>query len=232
MGIADAFTGAIVAVWTAITFIYLLFHLTTIVVHPKEHLPGIGHDVQWIPIYAHSIAAVLIIIFGPVQILTRLFRYHKMHRVTGVIYLNGCFFTSAFGLAYIILNGTSGGLWMSIPFGITGILTLIETLLVGYLAVRDPKQHRDWVVRLYALAASPVLYRLQYIIAEWIGCISCGSGSPIDRVFNWTYFIIPMIVAEVYVVWRKRNWTCNGCCVSKIVLESSSEQENLIGEYA
>lgn len=189
----------ILSIWVIITWIFTGYMFYEYIFQPNKNwniLPNICCTLhQKIPIYLHIFGACLILIFGPIQLLRI-----KGHIDTGIIYINGCIFASLFGLTFIALNDTVGGLLMTIPFIVYGILVLIFVMILIYNINRC---HYKWAVRSYILGSSSVFYRVLYfVICPIIKYEIVTFDKPIDYVINWLFFVIPMIITELCLYYQ------------------------------
>jgi hypothetical protein len=101
---------------------------------------------------------------------------------------------------------------MTAAFSVSGALTFLFTLVTVYYAIKGPiRAHRAWAIRLYALASSSVFYRVLYfgiyplIYRLWAIPHWRNFQAPLDVAFDWLYFLVPMLFAEVYL---RVRWRC------------------------
>ncbi len=159
-------------------------------------------------IVTHFIGGIIIMLIGPIQFIPY-FRKNIIHKWNGRIYLSCCLITSLAGLIFICVNGTVGGIVMDIAFATSGILLFTFgsiTWYYGYYRKKD--KHRNWAVRTFALGIAPLFYRILYLFSY------IGDYDPfeyefkgiLDYIFDWTYFLLPLIVAEIIIkyVMQKR----------------------------
>ena len=212
-----------VVLWTLITLSFTGYLMYFYIGNPSGDwriLPDICCSLwRKLPLYIHIMGAAVVLWFGPVQMLNTIhyFRFHrvKFHKWTGIVYIIGCILASLGGLGFIILNGTVGRINMTIAFSVAGVLTFIFAMITSYFAVKGPTVlHRTWAIRLYALASSSVFYRVLYfaiypVIRRLFGNLhGTYFHAPLDIAFDWLYFVVPMIVAEIYLYIRWKNIYC------------------------
>jgi hypothetical protein len=169
----------------------------------------------------HVVGAAIITLLGPVQIMNALKNllytnhllncthpifefFHRIHRYTGIVYVLGFWFSATGGLIFILFNGTVAGIKMSIPFAIYGILMLVVPTITVYYAVfkRNLTTHYYWAIITFSLGNSSIFYRTLYQITCLI-FIECGKVTfkgPIDYVFDWLFFAVPLILAAGYIL--------------------------------
>ena len=213
-----SWTGRVlVTLWALTGWSFIVYLVYFYLANPEgdwNRLPDLNGPQEKPLIYLHAVGATIILLLGPFQMLNQVYRM-RVHRWTGVVYALGCTLASLGGLGFIVLNGTTGGVWMTFAFSVSGILTFLFTLITVYFAVRGLlPYHRAWAIRLYVLASTSVFYRLLYfgiyplIFKVWGPLHSRDFQAPLDIVFDWIYFLLPMILAEVYLRIRSRRFYC------------------------
>lgn len=192
----------ILSAWSVYTWIFAAYMITEYVIHPYgpwAQLPNLCCEpVQRIPFYIHVFGSVIMLLIGPFQ-LTNLVYKNCVHPWSGVIYFAGALMASIGGIIFIVLNGTVGGLSMSIPFAIYGMLVLIFAITTVCLAcTKEYALHRDWAIRTYFMGSASVFYRVLYsIMCATIRCHSINFHAPVDYAFNWLFFLIPAVIVEL-----------------------------------
>jgi len=175
--------------------------LLTYILNPTgtwKTLPGMCCDYkQKIPIYIHFIGGVIVMIIEPIQ-----FYRLASHKITGIIYVISCILSAIGGLIFIMFNGTVGGLGMSIPFTVYGILMIVYPLITWYYAIqKNYDQHERWVTRLFLIENGSMIYRMINIVMCML-LTNCGTvtfKAPKDYFMDWLFFCGPMIVGEIYL---------------------------------
>ena len=159
-------------------------------------------------IAAHFAAGGIILLLGPIQLIGRIrTAAPAFHRWAGRLYVIAAFIAGIGGLAFIAVNGTIGGVAMSIGFGGYGALMVITSVqtwrhararrLPGRLA-----SHRAWAIRLFALAIGSWLYRMDY--GFWI-LFTGGAGhtadyrGAFDLVMDTAFYLPNLLVAEAFI---------------------------------
>lgn len=157
----------------------------------------------------HLALGAIILILGPVQLIGGVRRHFpQVHRWIGRLYILASVLTAAGGLAFIALRGTVGGLHMTIGFGLYGVL-MLGAAIAAYLYARARKFeiHRDWAIRLFALAVASWLYRMEY--GFWYAftggepCAApghnCAFDGWFDMVMSFLFYVPNLIVAELVI---------------------------------
>lgn len=154
-----------------------------------------------VAIYTHFIGGIIIMISGPFQFLG-ITQKLKIHKYIGILYSISCILSALGGLIYISIKGTRGGYYMSVPFGIYGILMIIYPFMTYfYIYKNNIIQHKKWAFRLFLLGNGSMLYRMLYMIAcgTVLNCIHVSFNKLIDYIFDWLFFVIPIIISELYL---------------------------------
>lgn len=145
------------------------------------------------------------------------------HKWNGRLYLTSCIVTGLAGITFICINGgTVGGPSMTVAFSTYGILLIVFSLVTWNYARQFRKcniqynadestslklKHRNWAIRTFALGLGSWFYRALYVLTYL-----CTSYSPlntefkhpIDYVFDWLFFLLPLLVAELLIIYITR----------------------------
>lgn len=144
-------------------------------------------------IMVHVFAAMLALLLGPFQFVTRLrTRRPRLHRWMGRIYLGGGVLVG--GLAGLYMSFFAfGGLPSRLGFGMLAIGWLF-TGMRAYTAIRtgDTLGHRRWMIRNFALSFAAVMLRL-YIPASVVSGIAFATAYP---VIAWLCWVPNLLFAE------------------------------------
>jgi hypothetical protein len=208
----------IYVLWATMGLTYTVYVGANYILNPQgvwDTLPNICcSPYQKAPIYLHAIGATLVLLLGPFQMLQNI--YHtKLHRYTGIVYIMGCVFSSLAGMVFILWNRTVGGIVMDVAFILYGWIVFMCAIITSTLAVKgvsDPiyrKYHRAWALRTTAVAPASVFYRILYFILYFVTKLLPDSTpvlhtsnfrGPVDYVFDFAFFLIPLLVVEVYLI--------------------------------
>ena len=196
----------------------------------NKNLPGLyqpGKTLATGGIGLHFAAGGIILILGSIQLVSRVReRFPQFHRWIGRIYVFACVLTAIGGLAFILINGTIGGIVMDIGFSIYGILMLICAINT-FLNARQRNfiQHRAWAIRLYALAIGSWLYRMDYgfwlLLADGAGHNSSFQG-PFDYVMDFFFYIPNLMVAEIVIRRNTKTQSSTKHLISGCILLTAS----------
>jgi hypothetical protein len=159
-------------------------------------------------IAAHFAAGGLILLLGPIQLIASIRKAAPaFHRWAGRVYVLAALVAGLGGLTFIAVNGTIGGIAMSLGFGGYGALMVLAAVqtwrhararrLPGRLA-----SHRAWAIRLFALAIGSWLYRMDY--GFWF-LFTGGAGhtpdyrGPFDLLMDGAFYAPNFLIAEAFV---------------------------------
>jgi hypothetical protein len=190
----------------------LLFYFISFLTGNLEYwnlgkLPGLydPHNLKsTLGIGLHFAFGGLILVFGFIQLFQPLRnKYPAWHRWIGRIYVLSCLVTAIGGIGFILFKGTVGGRLMDIGFGIYGLLTFICAVLTWkYAIVRNLVKHREWALRLFVLAISSWLYRIEYgVILMLFGDKGHTSDfrGPVDILMHFLFYLPNLIALEIYL---------------------------------
>ena len=150
----------------------------------------------------HVVGAMIALIVGPLQFVRAIrTRWPAFHRMTGRIYVLGCAIGAPTGL--VLALGTTAGPIAAIGFAIPAVLWPVFTWF-GLRAAIDRRldDHRDWMLRSYALIASGITLRLMLPAALMAGY----EFFPAYRVISWLTWTTNLTLCE-YFIRRNRTWT-------------------------
>lgn len=152
----------------------------------------------------HFVAGGVILLLGSIQFISGLrARYPSVHRWTGRLYVLAAIMAGMGGLGFIILRETVGGVVMDVGFGLYGILMIVGAIQVWRQALAGRfGDHREWALRLYALAIGSWLYRIDY--GFWVlltGGLGHATGfqGPFDKFMSFFFYVPNLIVVEVWL---------------------------------
>ncbi|MFQ6774410.1 DUF2306 domain-containing protein [Cereibacter sphaeroides] len=167
--------------------------------------------VATLAIYGHMVLGGLLTLLAPLQLLGVVRRrWASIHRGLGYAVAGLALATGAGGLLYILGQGTVGGPWMSVGFGLYGLLLMLAAVRTVTLArSRDPA-HRAWAGRLVILALGSWIYRMHYGLwhATTGGLATAEDFSgTFDRVqvfaFYLPYLLLFEILRRLWRPWRR-----------------------------
>lgn len=175
----------------------------------------------------HMTWGAICMLLGPLQFIPSLRqKYPAIHRWSGRTYVVTGLLSGVFGLVFIGLKGglLVGGYNMGLAFTSAG-LCFGYCALKLYLEARAGNfvAHRNWAIRSYGQALSPMLYRYWYVVIAVLGWFDleeaakngcnqetglCPSFSrTFDAIHCWSYWLFSLGVTEVIVRAMPNNVT-------------------------
>lgn len=148
----------------------------------------------------HVAAAVIALLVGPLQFVLRIrARRPAFHRAAGRIYVVACALGAPAG--FVLALGTTAGPVAGAGFAVQAMLWALFTGLAWRAAVEGRfADHRDWMLRSYALAAAAITLRLMLPAALFAGL----DFVPVYRVIAWLAWTVNLAAFE-YHIRRNRN---------------------------
>ena len=154
----------------------------------------------WLPV--HVAAASTALLIGSVQFSGALrSRLPHAHRILGRVYVLGCLVGGLSGL--VLAFGSTAGPIATAGFGLLGAAWIIVNLQGWRSALlRRFPEHREWVIRSWALTLSAVTLRVYLPLVPLFGIPVLESY----RAISFLAWIPNLIVAEAYL----RGWRLPG----------------------
>ncbi|THD62275.1 DUF2306 domain-containing protein [Phenylobacterium sp.] len=151
-------------------------------------------------IYVHAGLAATALLTGPWQFLPRLrARHPRLHRWVGRVYIFCCVFGGSAGL--LLAAGASAGPVARAGFGLLAVVWLLvngqglRLAMIGRYA-----EHRQWMIRSFALTFGAVLLRVYIPISQMMHIDFMTAY----RAISWLAWVPNLIVAELYL--RQPRW--------------------------
>jgi hypothetical protein len=157
-----------------------------------------------IAIGAHFATGGILLLLGPVQLIGAIRRrVPALHRWIGRLYVLAAAIAGVGGLSFILAKGTVGGLPMDLGFGLYGLLMVIAAAQTfRHARARRIELHRNWAIRLFALAIGSWLYRMEYgfwfLVVGKVGHHHDFSGA-FDLVMAFFFYLPNLAVAETFI---------------------------------
>jgi hypothetical protein len=182
-------TGAVLSVLTALVsyryFVPAIPAPTQLTDNPMAH--------PWL--WAHAGLAATALITGPWQFIPRI-RAHRprVHRTLGWIYVFCCLLGGASGL--LLASGSTAGPIARAGFGLLAMVWVgvnanaFRLAIVGRYA-----EHREWMIRSFALTFAAVTLRVYMPAAQVAGLDPLGAY----RAISWLAWVPNLMLAELYL---------------------------------
>ena len=147
----------------------------------------------------HVGGGVTALLVAPLQFVRRVrVRWPTFHRITGRIYVGACAIGAPAG--FMLALGTTAGPVASVGFAIPAVLWAVVTLR-GWRAAAERRidEHREWMLRSYAITSTAITLRLMLPASALLGF----EFLPAYRAISWLAWITNLALFE-YVIRRKR----------------------------
>lgn len=143
----------------------------------------------------HVAGGLTALLLGPIQFVPRIRRrWPACHRATGRIYVVACAIGAPAG--FMLALGTTAGPMASLGFAIPAILWALFTWLGWRAAVeRRFGEHREWMLRSYAITATAITLRLMLPAAALLGL----EFYPAYRVIAWLAWTTNLALFEYHI---------------------------------
>lgn len=148
----------------------------------------------------HVVAGVLALVVGPLQFVRRIrARVPALHRATGLIYVAASAVSAPAGL--VLALGTTAGPVAGTGFAILAVLLTLFTYLGLRAAIeRRFADHREWMLRSYAMTATAITLRLMLPAAGLLEIDFVAAY----RAIAWLSWMTNLALVEYYIR-RKRS---------------------------
>ncbi|HEX8527089.1 DUF2306 domain-containing protein, partial [Allosphingosinicella sp.] len=144
---------------------------------------------------AHVATGVIALLLGPLQFVRRVrSRRPALHRATGMIYAAACAVAAPAGL--MLALGTFAGPAAGAGFAIPALLLPVFTYF-GLRAAMERRfaEHREWMIRSYALVATAITLRLMLPASGLLGF----DFVPAYQVIAWLSWTTNLALAEYHI---------------------------------
>jgi uncharacterized membrane protein len=144
----------------------------------------------------HVVAGVIALLFGPLQFVRHIrTRRPAIHRATGYVYVTACAIGAPAGF-FIALGTTSGPLAAS-GFATAALLWPLFTWR-GFRAVVERRfgDHREWMLRSYAMTAAAITLRLMLPFSGLVLGLKFDVAYP---VIAWLSWLTNLALVEIHV---------------------------------
>ena len=148
----------------------------------------------------HVIGGVTALLVAPIQFLRIVrSRWPAFHRLTGLIYVGACAIGAPAG--FMLAIGTTAGPVAAGGFAIPALLWPLFTWL-GWRAAIERRfvDHREWMLRSYAITATAITLRIMLPAAGFYGL----PFFPAYRVIAWVSWLTNLAIFE-YIIRRSRS---------------------------
>jgi uncharacterized membrane protein len=166
---------------------------------------------------AHIVPGMLFMVLGPLQFIGPLrAKYPRVHRWSGRIFLTASAFVGITGLT-MAFGRTIGGVDEKAAITLFGTFFLIAlTKALWHALQREFKQHREWMIRGYAIGLAVATIRP--IMGTFFAVALLRGYTPDPKEFFgtafWIGFTLQTIGAEIWINYTKNNGAVETAVVS------------------
>lgn len=158
-----------------------------------EFEPG---SIWFIAFYTHILLGGIALLTGWSQFSKRIRAKNiDIHRGLGKTYLVSIFFSALAGFYMAVL--ANGGMIAKFGFSFMSIAWMVtSTLAYTSIRRRDVEQHRQWMIRSYAVTLAGVTFRL------WLPLLLFGFNLnflTVYRIDAWISWTLNLVVAEIII---------------------------------
>jgi uncharacterized membrane protein len=184
----------------ALMLTYVLFHNERFVVEPDNPAWQHYEPFKWW-LLPHALAGVFVMLLPPFLFSERLRRrFTKLHRIGGRLYVMGVLTLAPLG-AYIQYVEERQGFPRSFTvLGVIDALMLMSTTIIAFVFAYKRKiaQHRQWMIRSYAVAL--VFVEVRFILGV-TGLEK--TGVEMVQAVIWSCMAMSLLLADVAIHWSE-----------------------------
>ncbi|HEX4948135.1 MAG TPA: DUF2306 domain-containing protein [Blastocatellia bacterium] len=184
----------------AIMMVYVIFHNERFVVEPENPVWQHYEPFKWW-LLPHALAGTLMYLSAPLQFSEQLRkRFPRLHRITGRLYVLSVFIVGPTG-AYIQYFEERMGFPRSFTvLAVIDALLLMGTTLMGFVFAyrRKIAQHRQWMIRSYAVALVFVEARFILGVTGWD-----RLGVEMVQAVIWSCLALSLLLADLANHWSE-----------------------------
>jgi len=151
-------------------------------------------------IIPHALCGVAAFLIGPVQFSSRMRRrYPKTHRVLGRVYVGSVLVAGSFAMVLANHRRQPGGEHFGVAVRIQAAAWLITTI-AAFLTARNRQiqQHREWMVRSYAVTFTFIGTRIFSPLQDWH-----RLGEAFFAMEIITVTLLAILVPDIALSWRQ-----------------------------
>jgi hypothetical protein len=190
--VSTIWSAAIVLLTLQVAIVSLLRYVAASEAAPPPILANAFADPY---LTAHVVAGVVALLFGPLQFVRRLrARRPARHRTTGLVYVGACALAAPSG--FMLAIGTTAGPVAGAGFAALALLLAVFTAL-GLRAALERRfaDHREWMLRSYAMIAAAITLRLMLPASAWLGFDFLTAY----RAIAWLSWTANLALVEVHI---------------------------------
>lgn len=182
----------------AIMTMYVLVHNERFLVEPDNPIWQRYEPFKWW-LLPHGVAGALVLLIAPLQFSERLRRrFTRLHRIGGRLYVVGVIILAPLGAYIQYFQERFGAPRSFTVLGIIDAALLLTTTLTGFWFAyrRKIAQHRQWMVRSYAVALVFIEGRFFLGVTGWE-----QLGIEIVQAVIWSCLALSILLADLANHW-------------------------------
>jgi uncharacterized membrane protein len=188
------------ALWAAMAAmtISVIFYSEVPLFHKQQELDYL-RTILWV-IIPHAVAGITAFLTGPLQFSSRLRRRNpKFHRILGRVYVSSVFVAAPLAILLATFNHNPQAIYFTVANIVQAGTWMIATA-AAFLTARNRhiQQHREWMVRSYALTFTFVGTRVLQPIPAWNDMGRVGFATAIIII---TFLAI--LIPDIALHWRQ-----------------------------
>lgn len=190
--VSTTWRAAVVLLSVEIAIVSALRYLTNSEAPPPPILANAYADPFLI---AHVVGGMIALLVGPLQFVRRIrLRMPALHRATGLTYIAACAVAAPAG--FMLALGTTAGPVAAVGFAIPALLLPVFTWL-GLQAALERRfaEHREWMLRSYAIVSVAITLRLMLPASAFLGF----DFLPAYQVISWLAWTTNLVLFEYHI---------------------------------
>ncbi len=157
----------------------------------------------WVSLF-HIVPGVLFLTFAPLQFVARIRRRRiSIHRGSGRVLATLAAISGVLALVVNFLFPAFGGISTQSAVVFSSVLFLFSlSMAIRHILRKEVRQHREWMIRTFALALSVATQRVFLIF------LTSLTGLSLEEVFGaafWLAIGVNLVVAEVWINYTRRT---------------------------
>ena len=182
----------------AMMMVYVLYHNERFLIEPTNPIWQHYEPFKWW-LLPHGIFGAVVILLAPLQFSDRLRRrFTRLHRIVGRLYVIGAFALAPLGAYIQFYNERLGAPRSFTVLAVVNAVMLVVATAIAFLFAYKRKitQHRQWVVRSYAISLVFIEGRFVMGVTGWE-----QLGVEIVQAIIWSCLAISVLAADLANHW-------------------------------
>jgi hypothetical protein len=184
----------------AMMMVYVLYHNERFLIEPTNPIWQHYEPFKWW-LLPHGIFGAVVILLAPLQFSDRLRRrFTRLHRIVGRLYVIGAFVLAPLGAYIQFYNERLGSPRSFTVLAVVNAVMLVVATAIAFLFAYKRKitQHRQWVVRSYAISLVFIEGRFVMGVTGWE-----QLGVEIVQAIIWSCLAISVLAADLANHWME-----------------------------